>query len=110
MDGKIVLVGRAMREFRMQLWKSWLGGQEIVDPVHDRGYHGVWCATAAHNQSLLEDVFPWVPQAKIGSHGEWSDLREARSQPNNPDRLALPAPEGLRGLLVEFPREFLGDT
>jgi len=109
MNGEPAQVGRALREFRVKLWKSYLGGQEILDPVCDASYHGVWRATAAHNQKLLEDVFPAVPKASITSHGQWVDLINANAPPKDPERLALPAPAGLRGLLVEFPRGFLGD-
>eukprot|EP00929_Paragymnodinium_shiwhaense_P096617 TRINITY_DN58262_c0_g1_i1.p1 TRINITY_DN58262_c0_g1~~TRINITY_DN58262_c0_g1_i1.p1 ORF type:complete len:809 (-),score=198.99 TRINITY_DN58262_c0_g1_i1:163-2589(-) len=105
LGGRKMQVGRNLRDFRVRLWKAYLGGQEILDPVCDAGYHGIWRATAAHNQKLLEDVFPAVPKASITSHGQWEDLIKAGGgAPKEPERL-----EGLRGLLTEFPRGFLGD-
>jgi len=105
MGGKDVLVGEGIRRFRKQLWKPMLGGVEVDDPISEDSYRKVWCATAAKNQKILESVFPWVPSNKIGSHGDWGDLREAGGAPEKPERL-----KDLKGSLTEFPRFFLGNV
>jgi phosphatidylserine/phosphatidylglycerophosphate/cardiolipin synthase-like enzyme len=121
MAGKPFRSGRTLLNFRLRTFRAFLGLDEggaddgaILDPVNAFGR--VWSGTAAKNRALLSAVFKYTPRDGITSFSQWSKIKEA-SFGGGDDDTSSPYVEGsdldqlteFRGLLVKFPRLFLGD-
>lgn len=121
MAGKPFRSGRTLLNFRLRTFRAFLGLDEggaddgaIIDPV--TAFGRLWSATAAKNRALLSAVFKYTPRDSITSFSQWSKIKEA-SFGEGDDDTGSPYVEGsdpdqlteFRGLLVTYPRLFLGD-
>ena len=109
----------AVRDFRLRLWRQYLGFQvdgsqdrKISDPSSDSAY-GEWTRTSQKNLSLLTSVTNFTPRDTITSFRQWNSLL-SKYDHKSPEKksAALDRPERLvemRGQLVKYPIMFLSD-
>jgi len=103
MNGKSYKVSAFVRDFRMRLWRDFLGlspeDQSIEDPVCQEVYRGIWLAISRHNTKIYRTVFEGIPDNIL----KLSDL-EQKFKPKDEHLL-----QNLQGYLVDFPLDFLRD-
>jgi len=105
MAGKSFQVSPFARDFRMRLWREFLGLEpsdvSITDPVCPEVYKGIWQQTSRRNTDIYKSVFQVLPDTIY----HLSDVNMAKlSEYRNTERL-----NGLRGFLVDYPMDLFKD-
>lgn len=109
MNGQPVKVAKFAHSMRMRLWKIHLGIQDdktmtkqIMDPVCDATYHGIWRSIARQNTSIYVDTFGVaIPEAC--TRVEECDRTREVTKEQAKDMFRI------KGLLVEYPFKLLAD-
>ncbi|XP_048427822.1 phospholipase D zeta 1 isoform X2 [Pyrus x bretschneideri] len=133
MGGKPWKAGKFSLSLRMSLWSEHLGIRatemnQIIDPIVDSTYKGIWMATAKTNTTIYQDVFSCIPNDFIHSRAAFRqsiafckekighttiDLgiapEKLESYQNGDVKTADPMErlESVKGHLVSFPLDFM---
>jgi len=103
MAGSPFKVSQFAHDFRMRLWRDFLGlsadDDSILDPVCPEVYRDMWLGISRRNTEIYKSVFAAIPDNVT----QLSDF-ENKTEPNNPERL-----KNVQGYLVDFPLDFLKD-
>jgi phospholipase D1/2 len=105
MAGKPFQVSPFAHDFRMRLWRDFLGLEatdvSIRDPVCPEVYKGIWQQTSRHNTDIYKHVFQVLPDTIYTlsqvSMDKLSDFKDT-------ERLNL-----VRGFLVDYPMDLFKD-
>ncbi len=97
-----------VHSLRCRLWCDYLGFtdvKKVQDPIEDQFYHQTWLQTARMNSKLFLDVFKVLPDNVL----TLSDIKKL-DEGIEYDSDFLVKLNQIRGILVEFPKDFLRDA
>lgn len=117
MNGETFPCGLYAGRLRKHLFKEHLGciqttkrqHIDFTDPIIKTFYNDVWLATSKENSRIYDEVFKVIPSDLIRN---FATLKKNNEEPalckSNPEK-ASEKVKALRGLLVDFPLNFLCD-
>ncbi|XP_014089247.2 phospholipase D1 isoform X1 [Bactrocera oleae] len=80
---------------------------DVMDPVIDQFWNGMWRRTATRNTELYEEIFKCLPTDKVKSY---ADLRKYQEEPplcKSDPEMAMKRVANIQGFLVNLPLDFL---
>ncbi|PAV76032.1 hypothetical protein WR25_02848 [Diploscapter pachys] len=120
MNGKPYQAGKFAKSLRMQCMKEHLGllpnsrrksefkyPVTCDDPVEDAFFIDIWQATAKSNTKIFEDVFRAYPTDHVETFEEYKKWKSQMPLAEYSPQQAEEKLRDLRGVLVEFPMNFL---